>query len=71
MEVVHSARASLQSTVVVKEYKSADNSTKGNSFERRRKEAAHEAQVILELGDHPGIPLLFGVKSEQQPVSIG
>ena len=56
--------------VVVKEYKSADSSTKGNSFERRRKEAAHEAQVILELGDHPGIPLLFGAKSQQQPVSI-
>ena len=56
--------------VVVKEYKSADSSTKGNSFERRRKEAAHEAQVILKLGDHPGIPLLFGVISQQHPVSI-
>ena len=56
--------------VVVKEYKSADSSTKCNSFERRKKEAAHEAQVIRELGDHPGISLLFGVISQQQPVSI-
>ena len=57
--------------MAVKEYKSADSSTlKGNSFERRRKEVAHEAQVILELGDHPGIPLLFGVISQQRPVSI-
>ena len=55
--------------VVLKEYKSADSSTKGNSYERRREEAAHEAEVTLELGDHPGTPLLFGVLSLQQPVS--
>ena len=39
-------------------------------FERRRKEATHEARVIQRLGDHPGIPLLFGVVLQQQPVSI-
>lgn len=51
-------------------YKGVASSTKGNSFQRIRKEAAHEAQVIQRLGDHPGIPLLFVVMFKQQPLSI-
>lgn len=56
--------------VVVKECKGAASSTTDRGFERRRKEATHEARVIQQLGDHPGIPLLFGVVLQQQPVSI-
>lgn len=56
--------------VVAKEYKGATSSTEDNSFEWCRKEATHEAPVIQQLGDHPGIPLLFGVMLKQQPVSI-
>ena len=56
--------------VVVKEYKGASSSSTDRGFERRRKEATHEARVIQQLGDHPGIPLLFGVVLQQQPVSI-
>lgn len=56
--------------VVVKEYKGAASSTTDRGFKRRRKEATHEARVIQQLGEHPGIPLLFGVVLQQQPVGI-
>lgn len=36
-------------------------------IERAKKEVMHEATVLSELRDHPGIPHLFGVCSEQAP----
>lgn len=56
--------------VVVKEYKGAASSTTDRGFERRRKEATHEARVTQQLCDHPEIPLLFGMVLQEQPVSI-
>ena len=41
--------------VVIKEYKGAASSTTDRGFERRRKEATHEARVTQQLGDHPEI----------------
>ena len=35
-----------------------------------QKEGKHEARVLLNLGDHPGIPLLFGVSLKGVPVSL-
>ena len=35
-----------------------------------QREAKHEANVLLRLGDHPGIPFLFGVCLKEKPVSI-
>jgi len=55
--------------VVIKQYK--ERSCRGSerlSFLQR--EAKHEANVLLRLGDHPGIPLLFGVCLKEKPVSI-
>lgn len=41
-----------------------------DSLERLRQAARHEARVIKQLGDHPGIPWLFGVCTTKMPVSI-
>ena len=47
-----------QFSVVVKENKMKDESCK--ETERARKEVLHEAAIIADIGDHPGIPYLFG-----------
>jgi len=55
--------------VVIKQYK--ERSCRGgerSSFLQR--EAKHEANVLLQLADHPGIPLLFGVCLKEKPISI-
>jgi len=52
--------------VVFKEFKAREHT----DMEKLRKEAAYEARVIQSLGDHPGIPLLFGVILEQPTVGI-
>ena len=55
--------------VVIKQHK--ERSCRGGerlSFLQR--EAKHEANVLLRLADHPGIPLLFGVCLKEKPVSI-
>ena len=55
--------------IVIKQYK--ERSCQGGellSFLQR--EAKHEANVLLWLGDHPGIPLLFGVCLKEKPVRI-
>ena len=57
-------------TIVIKEYKETANSPGHNQLLRLQREAAYEARVIQHLGDHPGIPLLFGVMLQQRPVSI-
>ncbi|XP_078342653.1 putative serine/threonine-protein kinase DDB_G0267514 [Oculina patagonica] len=55
--------------VVIKQY-----NDKSRPCEERvsflQKQAKREANVLLELGDHPGIPLFFGVCLKEEPVSI-
>ena len=51
--------------VVVKVMKARDSSNK--ELERAKQEVLHEASVLSDLGDHPGLPHLFGVCSEQPP----
>lgn len=51
--------------VVVKEIKMKE--TTREELERTKREVIHEATVISELGDHPGLPHLFGVCSDQAP----
>ena len=52
--------------VVLKEFRQRSNT----SVEKLRQEAAYEALVVQRLGDHPGIPLLFGVMLQQPVVGI-
>ena len=52
--------------VVLKEFKERSHI----SVEKLRKEAAYEARVVQRLGDHPGIPLLFGVMLQQPIVAL-
>ena len=52
--------------VVLKKFKHRE----GVTLEKLRREAAYEARVIQRLGDHPGIPLLFGVMLQQRKVGI-
>ncbi|XP_067038463.1 aurora kinase A-like [Acropora muricata] len=52
--------------VVLKEFKERDNT----SVEKLRREVVNEARVVQRLGDHPGIPLLFGVMLKQPVVGI-
>ena len=52
--------------VVLKEFKERSNI----SVEELRKEAAYEARVVQQLGDHPGIPLLFRVMLQQPIVAL-
>ena len=51
--------------VVVKEMKVKDSSKR--EIERAKQEVLNEASVLADLGDHPGIPHLFGVCSMQLP----
>ena len=54
-----------QYRVVVKEMKVRDSSKKES--DRAKQEVIHEASVLTDLGDHPGIPHLFGVCSLHAP----
>ena len=57
--------------VVIKQYKEAHKDKKSaEKLFKLQKEAAHEARIIEKLGDHPGIPLLFGVILQIEPISI-
>ena len=51
---------------MIKEYKEK----RDFSFSFLQREARHEAQVLQQLGDHPGIPLLFGVVLKKELVSL-
>ena len=51
--------------MVVKEIKVKDSSKR--EIERAKQEVLNEASVLADLGDHPGIPHLFGVCSLQAP----
>ena len=52
--------------VAVKEYKGTAH---GGSTSKLQREAINEAQIIRQLGDHPGIPFLIGIMLKK-PVSI-
>lgn len=53
-------------SVVIKEYKEKRHF----SFSFLQREARHEVQVLQQSGDHPGIPLFFGVVLKKKPVSL-
>ena len=55
-------------SVAVKEIKQRDDSPKER--EKARREVIHEATVLHRLGDHPGLPLLFGVCSLHHPFKL-
>ena len=52
--------------MVIKEYKEKRHF----SFSFLQREARHEVQVLQQSGDHPSIPLLFGVVLKKKPVSL-
>ncbi|KAJ7369602.1 hypothetical protein OS493_037683 [Desmophyllum pertusum] len=54
--------------VAVKEFKIRGDGEKKR--ERQKKEVIHEATVMSRLGDHPGLPLLFGVQTQTMPFRI-
>ena len=56
-------------SVVIKEYKGSARES-SNRLSLLQREAKHEAQVLQQISDHPGIPLLFGVSLKEMPVSI-
>ena len=51
--------------VAVKEYKSAKMTP-----DDIKKEVCHEAKMISHLGDHCGVPLLFGVITKSEPLRL-
>ena len=55
-------------TVVLKQF--TEISGKERSFERQKREVLNEAGVISKLGDHCGLPLLFGIQTQAAPCSI-
>ena len=50
--------------------KASRGETPGQAEDRVRQELIYEARIIRKLGDHPGVPFLFGVCSEQAPFRI-
>ncbi|XP_031553462.1 probable serine/threonine-protein kinase DDB_G0280717 [Actinia tenebrosa] len=59
-------------TVVVKELQihSSDQETKEDAKKRTHNELLNEANIITKLGDHPGLPLLFGICSKSTPYRL-
>lgn len=47
--------------------KALKNETRGEAESRVRQELVYEARIIRKLGDHQGVPLVFGVCSESAP----
>ena len=54
------------STVVVKEFRGRN----GREDEKLKSEVLHEANVIANLGDHQGLPFLFGVQTKTVPYGV-
>jgi serine/threonine protein kinase len=54
--------------VAVKELKDGKDSKK--PLKQLQKAVHREAQVLSELGDHKGLPFLFGICSERKPVCL-
>ena len=59
-------------TVVVKELKvhGQPREVQEKTEKRVRQELLREAKIVRSLGDHPGLPLLFGVSSLTQPFRL-
>lgn len=57
-------------TVVVKELKERGTKRKEEEFARLKAELTNEAEIIQNLGDHPGVPLLFGICSLKLPLKL-
>jgi len=58
-------------SVIVKEYKERTYARdSSHSLSLLQREAKHKARILHQLGDHPGIPLLFGISLKEMPVSI-
>ena len=55
-------------TVVIKEYKSFRSGLADT--QRQKKAALHEANLLSSLGDHPNLPLLFGVQVKKPPFCL-
>ena len=58
--------------VVVKEFRLRyyNNDSKKEAETRVREELIYEARIMTKLGNHPGLPLLFGICSERAPYRI-
>ncbi|XP_068726450.1 serine/threonine-protein kinase PknA-like [Montipora capricornis] len=54
-------------TVAVKEYR---NRSESSSVAERKREVFHEAGMINHLGDHCGLPLLFGIITKTMPFRL-
>lgn len=50
--------------------KASRGETPGQAEDRVRQELIYEARIIRNFGDHPGVPLLFGVCSERAPFRL-
>ena len=46
------------------------NETHGQAKSRAREELIYEARIVKKLGDHPGVPLVFGICSRAVPFCI-
>ena len=59
-------------TVVVKNLhvKELQGENRKQAENRVRDELIYEAQIINKLGDHPGLPFLFGVCSRSAPFHL-
>jgi serine/threonine protein kinase len=58
--------------IVVKELKvrKVGKERKEETEKRLKEELIHEAKAICKLGDHPGLPLLFGISSTNLPFRL-
>ena len=57
--------------VCVKEYKtSLTKSGKEVSFAKLCAQENRKSSVIFDLGDHPGLPMVFGICTKQMPVML-
>lgn len=58
--------------VVIKNLKvrAVSGETQKDAEQRVREELKYEARIINKLGDHPGLPLLYGICSEQPPYRL-
>ena len=56
---------------MIKEYQGRSSARdSNNNLALLKREARHEVHVLQELGDHPGVPFLFGFLLKEKPVSI-
>jgi serine/threonine protein kinase len=56
--------------VCVKEYKQCSKTAKELSCRKLRAQAYREASIIFDLGDHTGLPMVFGICTKKQAVML-